>query len=312
MDKDQKNTPSSFQIPPDVVELKEKIADAFEPAISRNEKLKIMFRGTSTILPKLVQFEKPTAVKAILEGIDSTSGSWIELDRKMTETLSWWEERRKELEKHVRDFDEVLERAQRILISDDSPLLDWGYFGWTISPGAQIRDYYVRPKTKEEADQIMERIHDENAIHITFEELCRSSFHTEQDIKEVEFLFYEGHYKACALLLFSLIDSVIIHTQDGTEYEGKKRPGGEKGIKRYEELTEPVSWPGLTTRMLSFISSIAALKAFFAKPDDFKSDNPVLNRNLICHGMLLRDVNRTDCVQLSLLYKNMLHFAGDI
>lgn len=159
---------------------------------------------------------------------------------------------------------------------------------------------------------MMENIHDEDAIRLTFEELNRSSFHSEQDIKEVEALFYAGHYKACAMLLFSMIDCVIIHAQDGTEYTGNRWPGGKKAIKRYKDLTEPEDWPGFTTRVLSFISSIAALNAFFDTTNDFHNNNPVLNRHLTCHGMLLREVNRTDCVQLSLLYRNMLHFAGDI
>lgn len=312
MDKNRKERPVYFQIPPEVAELRGRITDAFEPAISRNEELKRMLRDASAGLPKLPHVEKPAAVEATLQGVNSFCDFWLELDQKMADMLSLWEESRRELESRAQEFDEVLERAQRILISDDSPLLDWGSFGWTISPRALVRDYYVRPRTKEEADRMMENIHDEDAIHLTFEDLSHGSFHSERDIKEVESLFYTGHYKACAMLLFSLIDSVIIHAQDGTEYAGNRWPGGKKAIKRYKDLAEPEDWPGFTTRVLSFISSIAALNAFFDTTTDFHNTNPVLNRHLTCHGMLLREVNRTDCVQLSLLYRNMLHFTGDI
>ena len=108
-----------------------------------------------------------------------------------------------------------------------------------------------------------------------------------------------------------LIDSLLIHTQDGTEFAGNRKQGN-KAIERYKKLEEPDDCTLLSTRVLCFISSTAALSAFFDETPNFQNTNPVLNRHLACHGMLQRDVNDIDCIQLILLYWNMLHCVGEI
>lgn len=119
-------------------------------------------------------------------------------------------------------------------------------------------------------------------------------------------MFINEHYKACALLLFSLIDSVLIHAQDETQYEGNRKQGN-SGIKKYEIIAKPTECQKLTTKVLYFIATTEALYAFFQNAPNFQNNNPVLNRHLSCHGMLQRPVNKIDCIQLILLYENMLH-----
>ena len=125
-------------------------------------------------------------------------------------------------------------------------------------------------------------------------------------------LYDNGQYKPCALMLFTLIDSLLIHTQDNTQYANQRCQGNE-GIKLFRELVEPEDLMQLTSRVLCFIAGVEALGAFFKSTGkNFQSNSPVLNRHLACHGMLQRNVNKTDCIQLILLYWNMLHSVGEV
>lgn len=302
-----------FDLDSGVKALKDTIAQSCEPALERSKELAQIIIDATAGLPKLVSVDvkKPESLDRLLYGT-TMPDSWLQLDKKIDEALGWWRDGLKTLAVHAHELEQAIEKAHRILICDDSPLKVWGKYGWTISPGALLEDYCVRPVSKEEADKIMADIHNDEAIQITFGELHKSDFHSEKDLKEIETLFAEGHYKACALLTFSLIDSLLIHTQDGSTYDQNRRPGGEEAINRYSKLAEPKDSQQFTTRALCFIACIAALQAFFDKTKNFQNSNPVLNRHLACHGMLRRDVDRTDCAQLILLYENMLHCMGNI
>ena len=50
----------------------------------------------------------------------------------------------------------------------------------------------------------------------------------------------------------------------------------------------------------------------FEKGNDFRKQPEVLNRNFLDHGMLTRKVTRKDCVQLFLLYYNILELLDMI
>ena len=56
----------------------------------------------------------------------------------------------------------------------------------------------------------------------------------------------------------------------------------------------------------------ACLEKVFEKGNDFRKQPEVLNRNFLDHGMLTRKVTRKDCVQLFLLYYNILELLDMI
>ena len=141
------------------------------------------------------------------------------------------------------------------------------------------------------------------------DELLKCSYHRRQDIDEAVSLYHNNCFKSCALMLFSMIDALLIHTQDSTPY-AKNRKQGNNGIKRFREIQAPSS-DKTTLRLLQFSICVNALDVFFENTTNFENANPVLNRHLVCHGMLQRDVTQNDCDQLFLLYDNMLSCTGN-
>ena len=284
-----------------------RIAEAIEPALQVQEKYQSIMEEVAGILPKLYSLknEHSGIIKDISLGSVTFEDSFLQLESQVQTALSWWRDSRAELEKHAQMLEESIEYAERKLLSAQTPLKTWGKYGWSISPHALIRDYYTSPKSKQEADRIMQRIHNSSAVDSVIHRLQKCTFHTEEDIKEAVALFNGRHYKSCALFLFSLIDSLLIHTQDETVYANNRKQGND-GVKRFKELAEPSITDRLTFKLICFTSSIEALGAFFDSTKNFENSNPVLNRHLLAHGMNHREVTRTDCKQLFLLYYNML------
>ena len=54
------------------------------------------------------------------------------------------------------------------------------------------------------------------------------------------------------------------------------------------------------------------IQKVFEDGNDFKNQPAVINRNFIDHGMLTRSVVRKDCVQLFLLFYNLIEFLDII
>ncbi len=302
-----------FPIPPEMEEMKRQITDAFEPALQQQKALQEMIAAASLSLPHVgsLKDQLPGVVHAISNRAINMDTTLFQFDKQLQSSLAWWDDQRRKLARVVQEYQENVEYAQRKLLSEDSSLKVWGMYGWTISPRASIKDYYYVPKTKEDADKYMDRIHDDKAVKKTIQLLRNSDFHSSQDIDEIVNLYNDTRYKACTLMLFSLIDSLLIHTQDETIYAANRKQGN-GAIARFEKLVEPDDCQEFTTQVLSFISSTEALKAFFDETPNWQNNNPVLNRHLACHGMLQRDVNKTDCNQLMLLYENMLHCTRQI
>ena len=55
-----------------------------------------------------------------------------------------------------------------------------------------------------------------------------------------------------------------------------------------------------------YANLFSCLFKMFEDGNDFKKQPQVINRNFLDHGMLTRRVSRKDCIQLFLLYYNML------
>ncbi len=295
----------------DAMEAQRRIVEVIEPALQVQEKYRSMIEEAVGMLPKLhsLKNECPGIIKDISIGSVTIEDSFLQLESQVQSALSWWRDSRAELEKQAQEIQKSLEYAERKLLSAQTPLKIWGKYGWSVSPHALIRDYYTIPESKQDADRIMKRIHNSSAADAVIQSLRKSTFHSGEDIDEVIKLFNGRYYKSCALFLFSLIDSLLIHTQDETVFANNRKQGND-GVKRFKKLAEPDISDRLTQKLLCFISSTEALDAFFDSTENFENTNPVLNRHLLAHGMNPREVTRTDCKQLFLLYYNMLICVG--
>ncbi len=230
-------------------------------------------------------------------------------DEPIVKSLSSWSEAGREIVKSLPDFSEILEEGESGFCFNVETVRRWAKFGWTLAPEATIVNYYAEPETKQEADEFICTIHNDDANERIMRELQNCHYHQERDINEAIDAYKHGLYKSCALMLFSLIDALLIHTQDGTEY-AENRKQGNSGIKRFEKLKNPDLDASSSFLALSFVLCVDALNVFFDSTTNFTNGNSVLNRHLLCHGMLNRPVSKTDCVQLFLLYENMLYCTG--
>jgi len=61
-----------------------------------------------------------------------------------------------------------------------------------------------------------------------------------------------------------------------------------------------------------YTNLFACLKKVFESGKDFKNQPDVINRNFLDHGMMTNKVRKKDCIQLFLLYYNMLELLDMI
>ena len=181
----------------------------------------------------------------------------------------------------------------------------WGSYGWTILPNAPIfyyEDVYEDIKTAHKAAMIYCK---KNDIESLFSDLCEMKGIKKSDVEEAIFDFDHGQYKSCALILFALIDAKLIRLQSTK----KQRKVGKGAVDLLMKKTEAkTDIEQMFILLLYYENLIACLLKMFEKANDFRKQPDVINRNFIDHGMMTRKVLKRDCIQLFLLYYNLLMF----
>ena len=64
-------------------------------------------------------------------------------------------------------------------------------------------------------------------------------------------------------------------------------------------------------RYYHLLGLASCLTTVFQFGNDFRNEGKAINRNFISHGMSERKVSKIDCLQLFLLYRNLLTFVDD-
>lgn len=183
----------------------------------------------------------------------------------------------------------------------------WGEFGWTINPIENIEAlFHMPPADKKSADAIANK----QCSKENMQELFRITLDTRRvkksDFTEAVSDFEQRRFKSCALILFSLIDSMLIRLQKRSELNGKRRGVGKRAIDAAFERTEAELNTEMFNTAMFCTNLFACLRKVYEDGGDFKRQPEVINRNFLSHGMLSRRVTRKNCVQLFLLYYNML------
>ena len=126
------------------------------------------------------------------------------------------------------------------------------------------------------------------------------------DFDEAVNCFKSGNYKACSLILFSLIDSRLIRSQiDEERNNGGMRPSGKQAAKNlFGRIESKYITESMLFTVLNQVNILAVLETVFEAGKDFKAQPAVINRNFVDHGMLYRKVTRKDCIMLFLLLYN--------
>lgn len=184
----------------------------------------------------------------------------------------------------------------------------WGKFGWTPHPEASISYYDMCPNTQIDADKYALKMCDKYGMECLFKELSGNDKVSQRSISEAIICFHNKCNRACALILFSLIDRELIKLQKIDKE--KKRATGAGAIASLKDKVEKENKEAL--KLLYFylmkINLIAALFKIYSDTDDFKRKCDEPNRNYIAHGMSLKNVRKKDCIKLFLLYYNLLDF----
>lgn len=186
----------------------------------------------------------------------------------------------------------------------------WGSYGWTTMPDLPLYGFSECPIDIREANNLALSYCKKRDIEALFDSLRDIKIVKTTDLEEAIFDFQHGRYKSCALILFSLIDAKLIRLQPRDKNpKGKYRAVGKNAaeivmnnIKNEQDLERRF------LLLLDYENLFACLNTVFAKGEDFRKQPIVINRNFLAHGMMTRKVIRKDCVQLFLLYYNLLMF----
>lgn len=199
------------------------------------------------------------------------------------------------------EIPEVSESRKKELIKTYK---QWGKYGWTVPPFAEINCFNTHPNSQMEADEIALRYCRNNDMQQLFT-LLLENCPRKKDIKEAIDCYNEKHYKACAMILFSIIDSRVIRLQNKKE----KRMTGVNAIIKFKDATKQQATGECKLFLaLNFTNLFHCLLTMFDDTDNFTKKPTVINRNYLDHGMSYKTVRRKDCIKVFLLLYNLLEF----
>lgn len=193
------------------------------------------------------------------------------------------------------------ERKQELIASYKK----WGEYGWTLCPGAPFDCFDELPASIEAANAVMTPLCSKREMELLFDEL-RSQRIKKEDLNAAILCYNNRQYKACALILFAIIDAKLIRKQKRGE---KHRPSGSKAAKRLREQFEGGDNEKKLLTMLLCVNLFSCLETLFANADDFRVEPATINRNFVSHGMTRRPVRQRDCIQLFLALYNLMLFC---
>lgn len=178
----------------------------------------------------------------------------------------------------------------------------WGTFGWTLFPDMPLTYFSDAPDTLEEANTQMQPFCDTWDLIEHTERLRRYNI-SQIDLDSAIVCYQSQQYKACALLLFGIIDSQLISIQPkGKAY----RPSGSSAVKVISRHLKKQEEEQTLYHLLQSQNLLHCLETLFAPGKDFADEPEVLNRNFISHGMNHRPVEKNDCIQLFVALQNLL------
>ena len=185
-----------------------------------------------------------------------------------------------------------------------------GTYGWTLPPTATWFDITTVPQNQSQANQIMSAYITASNIASLLDVLRDEKRVKRPDFEEAVFCYKNRKYKSCAMLLFSLIDGIYLHTQPSLNTLNQYRKVGIKGISRFQKDLQDSNKEAWLFSSLLEINVVSCLSSMYKGYNSFNNEpTNIINRNFVMHGMGNRKVLRRDCIQLFLLYYNVLNSA---
>ena len=186
----------------------------------------------------------------------------------------------------------------------------WGKYGWSILPNAPFKLFAQRPANQKEANRIALGYCKKDDIEYLSGLLLEGKKGSRKsDLEEALFDFENRKYKSCAMILFALIDSELIRRQN--KKEGNRLVGERAGNRLFQEIEDKTKMENYVYSLFAYKNILACFHEIFAKGNNFVRQPDVINRNFLSHGMMTGRVSRKDCVQLFLLYYNLLELLDN-
>lgn len=190
----------------------------------------------------------------------------------------------------------------------ESTFVGWGKYGWITDLAIAPVDFWDElPDSQEVADQkVMAKI-DDRFLHGLIKYIEEKTSNMAM-FEEACLCFGHQFYIACASLLTSLIDGVLISCYSNGN--GKNRKTGEgAGTKLIEKLYEDdfLGLPGYANLEIKNYKSF--LSTIFARANGFENEPVGFNRNYFHHGMSKRTISLEDCIKLFIAYRQTIRFS---
>lgn len=180
---------------------------------------------------------------------------------------------------------------------------EWGKLGWTQIPHAPLKFFNSSPYKYKSPDKVATGYCKSADMKELFSEMETQLNH--RDLHAAIRCYTQKEYKACALLLFSIIDAKLVRNQP----KDSNRKTGFKAVKQLrQEFDRRYDNEELFLFSLDSVNLFACLDTMFYGGDNFKENPAIINRNYIAHGMERRPVRKRDCIQVFLALYNLLLF----
>lgn len=189
----------------------------------------------------------------------------------------------------------------------------WAEYGWTQAPSAAIRQFDTPPENEYAANLFMRKELTKENITLLFSATLEQKKVKKDDFEDAVECFNSKQYKACCLLLFSLIDRLVAKIQPSVDKNNQWRRIGNRMIKRLKKMVEEKEGDGLQFLViyLQQVNTIKCFEVFYREYLGFINEPRVINRNFVVHGMTKRKITRQDCLKVFLLYYNLLVLCED-
>ncbi|MCL2722634.1 MAG: hypothetical protein FWD47_14990 [Treponema sp.] len=183
---------------------------------------------------------------------------------------------------------------------------EWGRFGWTKIPEADNDLFDISPTELKTANKLALQYCNRKNMVVLFSLVFQKKI-KRIDFEEAVICYKHRHYKACALILCGIIDSLLIKQQPKPIEKNEKRSTGFGAVRFINNEFNSVQEKTFNY-LLNGINLMQFLKELFCDTNDFTKKSLLINRHSIAHGMNTIPVRKIDCIKLFLLLNNLSEF----
>ena len=226
-----------------------------------------------------------------------------ELSNKVSEALQPLSTTMSSILNTIADFYEKLKRKNFTEKEIDHYIniySSYAKFGWSIPFNTDILFKKV-PKNLESTDKKLIKFCTKKEIENCFSYILLNNYIKQEDFEEAKFCFYKKKYKACILLLYSIIDCLIICLQPPKNARHRKTSETlnnlDTAIKNNDNY--------YIFYLCRYTATLICLKTLYSNGNDFITQPQLPNRNFISHGMFKRQITKTDCIKIFILIENL-------